>query len=181
MQCPVCIASDLKPTKLDFGLAANTCIRCNGIMVDLLSYRSWLEHAPDDLADNNNAVTTATDTDTAIDCPKCQRLMIKYKISAELDHHIDHCSHCQDAWLDNGEWKLLKHLKIHKNLAEVFSDDWIIQSIRSSEEKHFEERYQSLLGDDDYLFMRKVKAWVEKHPHAQRIIHYLLKGRSRRF
>ncbi|NIQ13871.1 MAG: hypothetical protein GTO02_05550, partial [Candidatus Dadabacteria bacterium] len=107
MECPSCNSYRLKPTKLDFGLPARICSKCNGILINLLTYRSWLETVPETLQAEPKAEIFAEDNDKALTCKKCKRIMLKYKISSETINHVDLCTHCDDAWLDYGEWNML--------------------------------------------------------------------------
>ena len=114
MKCPSCASYNLKPTKLDFGLSARICSNCDGILINLLSYRNWLETAPDSVHVTNNTEIIAEDNKHALVCNKCSKIMLKYKISSDTINHVDLCSTCDEAWLDSGEWTILKYLQIHK-------------------------------------------------------------------
>jgi hypothetical protein len=87
MKCPHCQTSDLKPTMIEEYLPAMGCATCHGSLVSLLYYRHWAETqkaAPTTPAKSVDAVET-TDTTTAIRCPKCSRLMTKYKLTGSIE------------------------------------------------------------------------------------------------
>jgi len=176
MQCPSCSSYTLKPTKLDSGLPARKCGKCSGVYLSMLSYRAWLESNP--VVDKRDRITNAepSDNDKILSCPSCSRLMVKYRFNTNLDrtNHIDICTHCQDVWLDSGEWEFLKLLEKHTELGSITSDDWQIKNIRQNSANHFERRYKKLLGDEEYLFLKNVADWLNTNPNKQEIIHYLL-------
>src|SRR5688500_5931024 len=122
MKCPHCKTEDLKPTLIEEYLASMGCDRCHGSLVALLHYRHWAETQKPTRADPGAdaadpparvaEMPDATDTTSAIACPKCSRLMLKYKISGAVANRVDVCSSCDEAWLDGGEWQLLEALEL---------------------------------------------------------------------
>src|SRR3954468_18124521 len=104
-QCPQCAGSTLVHAMLTDDLAGYSCGRCLGTLVSLLAYRAWREHAGRErLPATPAAVADAPDSIGAMKCPKCRSLMSKYRISAEKTNRLDYCSHCDEVWLDEGEW-----------------------------------------------------------------------------
>src|SRR5688572_17224366 len=112
-QCPQCADSTLVHTMLAENLAAYSCGRCLGTLVSLVAYRAWRESsgrgrlptAPDAIPD-----VDPPDSIGAKKCPKCRSLMSKYRISAEKHNRLDYCAHCEEVWLDDGEWQLVESL-----------------------------------------------------------------------
>ena len=105
MKCPRCQNPDLKPTLIEEYLPAMGCETCHGSLVSLLYYRHWAEtqklaraqrlrrrRAPDRLQ-------PATRLPHCI-CPKCARVMAKYKLTGTVANRVDVCSTCDEAWLD---------------------------------------------------------------------------------
>jgi hypothetical protein len=107
MKCPVCKNPDLRPTMIEDLLPSMGCDNCKGSLVSLLYYRHWAEnHKPQYCAPS--AVTEVpADTTNALHCPKCTRLMTKYRLSGTVGNRLDVCRSCDEAWLDGGEWQLL--------------------------------------------------------------------------
>ncbi|MBL1141886.1 MAG: zf-TFIIB domain-containing protein [Proteobacteria bacterium] len=68
MDCPVCKGYKLQPAKLDHGLPARTCIKCEGTLIDLLNYRTWLETAPDLAELDEEASLSIQENDKALVC-----------------------------------------------------------------------------------------------------------------
>ena len=57
-------------------------------------------------------------------CPKCRSLMSKYRISADKTNRLDYCPHCEEIWLDDGEWQLVEGLVIAGDFTRVFTQAW---------------------------------------------------------
>ena len=124
MKCPHCQTSDLKPTMIEEYLPAMGCGTCRGSLVSLLYYRHWVEtqKAPANEPRNGVAAVETTDTTTAIRCPKCARLMTKYKLTGSVSNRVDVCATCDEAWLDGGEWELLEALQLSLKMPAIFTD-----------------------------------------------------------
>lgn len=175
MECSLCKGYELKPTKLDYELPARICIKCDGLLIDLLSYRTWLETAPDFSEPNKEASVSVKENDKALVCKKCNRVMLKYKISSDTSNHVDLCTSCDDAWLDSGEWEILKYLKLHKDLAKIFTEPWQYKIRNEIEKKNYEARFKELLGKDEYEKLKNTKDWISSHKNNKDLIRYLLK------
>src|SRR4030095_9942753 len=104
MKCPRCKVSALEPTMIEQYLPAMGCNTCHGSLVSLLYYRHWAEtqNVPSERPPLPSAVETV-DTTKAIMCPKCSRLMTKYKLTGGVKNRVDVCATCDEAWLDGGE------------------------------------------------------------------------------
>src|SRR5262245_9998254 len=112
-QCPQCEGSVLVHTLLTADLAAYSCGKCLGTLVSLVAYRAWRERAPQAALRAGPAAvpdTTPPDSVGAKSCPKCRSVMSKYRISAERTNRLDYCPHCEEIWLDEGEWQLVESL-----------------------------------------------------------------------
>ena len=53
--------------------------------------------------------------------------MSKYRINADKTNRLDYCPHCEEIWLDDGEWQLVEGLvlagdftqRVHAGLADT--------------------------------------------------------------
>ena len=77
---------------------------------------------PVELVSDHSVVEEVQDTNAAITCPKCARLMTKYKMSGFVANRLDVCPGCDEAWLDGGEWELLKALELSRKMPLVFTN-----------------------------------------------------------
>jgi Zn-finger nucleic acid-binding protein len=169
--CPQCKDSTLVHTLLNDELAGYSCGKCFGTLVSLVSYRAWRENHARGLQPAPAAIPAGEPQDSigAIKCPKCSSLMSKYRITAKRGNRIDYCAHCEDIWLDEGEWQLIEQLVNTGELTQVFTQSWQ-RSVREGVAHSMEEqRYAELLGEDH----ERVKAfaqWLESHPARNEIL-----------
>ena len=86
MKCPHCKTSDLRPTMIEEYLPAMACGTCHGSLVSLLYYRHWAETQMLRSSDppTSTATPETTDTTTAVTCPKCSRVMAKYRLTGRV-------------------------------------------------------------------------------------------------
>lgn len=180
MDCYNCESARLNPVKLDFGLAARECSQCKGLHIDLLSYRSWREDNADKLAvkkepENAPCVeqVSATDNKKALICQRCSKFMLKYKVSTEHDNFIDLCTSCDDAWLDGGEWLLLKQLQLAGKLTQITTEPWQRHIRAEAAENNFNQFYQNKIGENDFTKLKETCAWIEQHREKSELVKYL--------
>src|SRR5687767_12077968 len=126
MKCPVCKSAELRPTMIEDLLPSMGCDQCKGTLVALLYYRHWAEHHKPEPEMNAPATLAEepADTTNALRCPKCERIMTKYRLSGTVANRLDVCSLCDEAWLDEGEWQLLEQLQLSDKLPAVFTETW---------------------------------------------------------
>jgi len=172
MNCPSCKHGVLKPTKIVAGLPALSCGSCGGYLLSMLSYRVWVENNPQ-LADMDVEIEALNETSKPIICPKCQKLMTKYRISSETQNKLDSCGNCGELWIDNGEWKLLFSLGVAGKLSSVLSQSWQLEIRNQDNEAAYESRYEQLLGSDEYAKLRQFRGWANKHQHKLEIKNYV--------
>ncbi|WNO09141.1 hypothetical protein [Teredinibacter sp. KSP-S5-2] len=173
MDCPQCKGYQLEPSELEVGLIACRCAKCEGALLPLMNYRYW--------NDNNLNVESEPSTTTMVEdntqaklCPKCQRMMTKFKISAESGNKIELCTGCDEAWLDKGEWQLLKSLDVQNKLPSIFTDAWQRNIRLKQQEKSLNSHYEEKLGTEAFEKICNFKEWMEKQPDRGEIIQYLI-------
>jgi Zn-finger nucleic acid-binding protein len=170
MQCPACQLTLLKPVKLEPSLMARKCTHCEGVLIDLLSYRAWRENMPDcELPE----LMEVEDRKGALICSKCQHFMLKYKICDEHENFIDVCTHCDEAWLDEGEWQLLGALLMQDKLTKIFTEPWQRKIRQDRVEADQRARNQALLGELDYQEAERITQWINDHPKKEDLIRIL--------
>jgi Zn-finger nucleic acid-binding protein len=151
------------------------CDNCKGSLVALLYYRHWAEHhkpvsqasAPATIAE------LPADTTNAVRCPKCERIMTKYRLTGTVANRLDVCSVCDEAWLDGGEWQLLEQLQLSDKLPAVFSDTWQRKIRTESSERTRQEILRRDLGVTDAEKVETIRAWLRDHPAKSTILTYL--------
>lgn len=194
MKCPRCKTRDLKPTMIEENLPAMACAECEGSLVSLLYYRHWAEtqkpaaepaEAVDRGAPTSSATTStaesdetlaAADTRTAVLCPKCARVMMKYKITGRVSNRLDVCRLCDEAWLDRGEWELLEALQLSTQLPAIFTEEW---QKRIRREITAEVRRASLvrcIGERAVEQVDRFREWLSRSKHKPEVMSYLYRG-----
>jgi Zn-finger nucleic acid-binding protein len=170
--CPQCDQSTLVHMLLTDGLAGYSCGKCLGTLVSLVAYRAWRERAAGGVVRDMPAATPDADppdSTGAKKCPKCRSLMSKYRISSDKTNRLDYCPHCEEIWLDNGEWELVEGLVISGEFARVFTQVWQY-SVRGGISSAMEEqRLRALLGAD-FERVTAFNEWLQTQPAKQEIL-----------
>jgi Zn-finger nucleic acid-binding protein len=181
--CPQCDHSVLVHTLLTDNLAGYSCGKCLGTLVSLVAYRAWRESAAGRDALSATPVASADvdppDTVGAKKCPKCRSLMSKYRIQADKTNRLDYCPHCEEIWLDDGEWQLVEGLVAAGDFAKVFTQAWqyaVRAGVNSAME---EQRLRELLGND-YQRVVEFADWLRSQPARNEILARLAISRSSR-
>lgn len=99
--------------------------------------------------------------------------MTKYSFSGTSDNRLDLCAHCDEAWLDGGEWKLLKSLELGLKLPAVFTDQWQRRLRGERTERDRTERLKKAVGEQDAAKAEEIRAWLRDNPNKSLIVHYL--------
>lgn len=177
MKCPHCHSTELMPTMIEEYLPAMGCGTCRGGLVSLLYYRHWAEtqKEPADAEAKPATAVTTTDTTAAVMCPKCERVMTKYKIDGAISNRVDVCSSCDEAWLDGGEWELLEALHLSLKIPAIFTDAWqrrIRNELTAETRRSILTR---LIGEDGTKRVEEFRAWLEGSGHKSHVLTYLYK------
>jgi len=173
MKCPSCKNNELVPVEIEKGLIGAGCTACEGALLSLIQYRYWLDHHDDATLEEQGEDVVAVDSEGAKLCPKCSKMMTKYRIGYNTENRLDLCAHCDEAWLDNREWQLLKKLDVHNKLPTVFTDAWQRNIRKQRELQSMDAHFRDLFGAPDFERVRDFKAWVDEHPQAVDIKHYI--------
>lgn len=176
MHCPKCKNVSLRPTKLEADLSAAGCSSCGGALVSLLYYRDWAERHEEPLEHSEGALVETDDTKTALACPKCGKLMTKFHIDGASDNRLDLCGSCDEAWLDKGEWALLKALELANKVPQVFTDEWQRKVRQDVMENSRQERLTALVGEELTQAVEAFRQKIKDHPNKQEILVYLGKS-----
>jgi len=173
MECPQCKGYQLEPQEIEPGLMAGVCPKCTGALLSLMNYRFWVEQqSPVEINETEDVVVE--DNGKAKACPKCSRLMSKYQVGEGTNTRVDLCSGCEEAWLDKGEWQLLKKMDMHNKLPKIFTDAWQRNIRIQRQEKFLKKQYMNLLGENDFRKADMFKQWLDEHPEKSKIQQYLI-------
>ena len=171
-QCPQCAHSPLVHSMLAENLPAYSCGKCFGTLMSLVTYRAWRESTGRDRLPATPAAvadTDAADSVIAKKCPKCSSLMSKYRVTAEKTNRLDYCPHCDEVWLDDGEWRLVESLALSGDFARVFTQAWQASLTSEVTEAMEAERLKSIFGEDSAR-IEQMREWIQSHPRRYEIL-----------
>ena len=175
MKCPVCRNTDLELNDIDNGLSAGVCSGCGGRWISLQSYLAWLEFA--DHGQTSSEVNTNGNSiprnERARICPRCSRILTKYKISVESSLNIDRCNICSGVWLDAAVWLVLKEKKLHVSLQEIFTDHWQNEIRIDDTVSTLAGINREKFGRENFELVRNFKKWVFEQENPEEILTYL--------
>jgi Zn-finger nucleic acid-binding protein len=175
--CPQCDHSILVHTLLTDDLAAYSCGKCLGTMVSLVAYRVWREKQGKGTLPASEAAevdSAPPDSIGAKKCPKCRSLMSKYRIRSDKTNRLDYCPHCEEIWLDEGEWGLVEALVASGEFTKVFTQAWqyaVRAGLTTAMEEH---RLRELLGGN-YDRVALFADWLHEQPAKQEILARLIR------
>jgi Zn-finger nucleic acid-binding protein len=176
MKCPRCQNSVLQPTMIEELLPAMSCEQCEGSLVSLLYYRHWAETQKPTEAPAQSApeAVPTNDATSALQCPKCARIMTKYKVSGSVANRLDLCSSCDEAWLDRGEWALLESLQLSRRIPAIFADCWQRRIRHEMSEEARSASLKRAIGEDGAATVEAFRAWLREHrQHKSDVLAYL--------
>jgi Zn-finger nucleic acid-binding protein len=155
-------------------LPAMGCGTCHGSLVSLLYYRHWAEtQKPATATPAAGAVVEATDTTSAITCPKCSRIMTKYRLTGDVSNRIDVCACCDEAWLDGGEWELLESLQLDLKVTSIFTDTWQRRIRQEASEETRRNVLVRLIGEAGTNKVEEFREWLVANKYKPEIMAYL--------
>lgn len=172
MHCLQCKGSQLQPVVLETGLVAAGCTDCGGSLLPLLNYRYWIQATEQDSIELDDEFS-AEDSPGAKLCPKCDRLMSKYRIGHDQDNRVELCASCDEVWLDAGEWSLLKACGIHQQLPKIFTDAWQRQIRLAERELSLKANFCNRLGDEAFNKANEFRDWLNQQPNKSDILQFL--------
>jgi Zn-finger nucleic acid-binding protein len=140
-----------------------------------MNYRYWADrYATVSSGVKADILSAVVETKGAYTCPKCSRLMTKYQMDANAHNKLDLCAACDEAWLDKGEWQLLKELDLQGMLPKIFTDAWQRNIRKQKQEVSLSERYEKLLGADAFSQAHTFRQWMYRQPQRDTIKQFLM-------
>lgn len=175
MKCPVCKTLELRPTMIENLLPSMGCEKCKGSLVSLLYYRHWAEnHKPQTEVSAPSSLTEIpADTTNALRCPKCERIMTKYRLTGTVANRLDVCPTCDESWLDGGEWELLEQLQLSDKLPSVFTETWQRKLRHEGSERLRQDILRRTIGEEDANKVESLRTWLNGHAAKSTILTYL--------
>ena len=160
-------------------LPAMACKACHGSLVSLLYYRHWAETqkpAPEAAPTMIVGLVETSDTTAALICPKCERVMAKYRLAGAVSNRVDVCSTCDEAWLDRGEWELLEALQLSLKIPAILTDAWQRRIRRELSEEGRRSSLKRMIGEEEAVRVEEFKRWLDGNEHKSHVLAYLYKS-----
>ena len=178
IQCPVCRRPGFVQEELEPNLRALTCPTCGGHWIGAAWYWKWRdEHGPSLPETTPGQVESphpVNETTKAKLCPECQRLLTRYKVGHGMSFVIERCGSCAGVWLDRNEWESLRARNLHDDLHFIFSEAWQNAVGREHRDQGRERVLAEKLGEADLKELKRIKAWLDHHPHRSELYAMLL-------
>lgn len=176
MLCTSCQTGILTPSSIEGLFKAHTCSDCGGDWVLIEDYAVWRERHPDyEFAEDIYfEEINITDTKEAMLCPVTRTIMRKFKISATNTHRLDYSAAVGGLWLDKGEWDLLVSGGLAGSLNALVTDAWQRRIRQTSAKDSFVDIYHDKFGEDVYIKLKEIRAWLNTHPQKADLRAYLM-------
>ncbi len=171
--CPVC-----KTVNLTAGYQKTyDCPQCGGIWISAEANLIWDQaQAPITALDFSTADTRwlLFELEQATLCPDCGQFLEQYKIWPNLDFQPNCCQGCNGLWFKQTEWQTLMAQGLNDKPSPSNTERQLPNSQSESSPDFFEQRYQDKLDIVDYAEIKRIKAWLIRHPHGEGLLSYLL-------
>lgn len=186
MLCCACHTGTLLPTRVDgSGPVGYVCNQCSGALISLAPYLDWARGQGLDKNGGRQQVDAsalergdegAPDSKKALSCPKCSRIMLRFNVLADKAHGLDYCFHCEEVWLDQGEWDYLKRLGLHACITTISTDTYQRKLREQAAQDALIQRYRSTLGDAVFDEVQRFAQWMDAQPAREAVLRYLTHG-----
>ncbi|MEM6552245.1 MAG: zf-TFIIB domain-containing protein [Planctomycetota bacterium] len=106
-------------------------------------------------------------------CPEDGAFLIRRRVSAEIEFHVDRCGHCGGVWLDPHEWQTLRAHGLAKSLALVFTDAYQAKLRAELQAQSHRQRLETVLGSADLTRIEQFADWANTHEHRGMLLAHL--------
>lgn len=156
-------------------LSAHTCTRCAGQWLRAANYWKWRALGGAGAKPNAGAVhqIEVHDGPGLLYCPDCRHILGRFRVDARVPFTLDRCRNCEGVWFDADEWAALRAGEFHRQLHEVFTDEWQKQVRDGIQAGRAEEQWQRQLGPADHRRIRHIRSWLDAHPKRSELYAYL--------
>ena len=94
-------------------------------------------------------------------------------LSGCSSNRLDLCAGCDEAWLDGGEWELLKAMHLSNQLPAIFTDVWQRKVREEITETKRKARLEKAVSVVDAAKAEEIRIWLNQHPKRADILFYL--------
>lgn len=176
MKCPVCQNVALGSLELQAGVLAQKCTACGGHWLNSLQFANWITAVQTGNVEGAAELKfplPVHEPKAAKLCPDCGRFMTRYKVGHTLPFALDRCGHCGGTWFDGNEWQTLRGSEFWDRIHLIFSPAWQTRVRQAEQRAQRESQLVAALGARDYAEAKRIKGWLDSHPHRDVIFAYL--------
>lgn len=103
-------------------------------------------------------------------CPKCSKLMARYRLSEGSEIYVEQCDMCEGIWINAEQW------------SDIVRKDFQISDVLMDHKKHQQQKvpyaeqyYEAMFGKELYKRVKLFKRTLENHESKMELISYLSK------
>ncbi len=172
MNCPVCHQTALVPQELAPALQVLHCPDCGGNWLSRSNMEAWYLTQPERQVDLASPTPAHAESDRgeAKLCPECHRIMLRYRVSAEIPFYVDHCPCCAGIWLDQDEGEQLRDRALLFELPRVFAASLQRTLRRQESAARLDELQRKRFGGERYARIQEMREWLSTQPHREALL-----------
>lgn len=170
MKCPVCKYESVVETQIEKDLKSYQCKLCTGNWVELEDYICWDSAKASSLKSEIKEIPQ--EVKEAKLCCKCNRIMLKFKVSPIVEFSLDRCMTCGGIWFDCLEWESVKSEGLIDKLNLIFTSAWQENIRKEKSIETIELLYKQKFGVA-YGKIHTIKSWLNDYEHREDFFAYL--------
>lgn len=182
MRSPLHGDKEMIEKELEPGFKVFECPVSGGYWIPIDNYLTWLQQfggQANPLPPGQPVPQVNDSGRRALICPESGRFLLRYRVSHDLPFQIDRSPVTGGAWLDKGEWEVLKSRGLHNQMHLIFTSQYQAR-IRAAEFKQvMENTFRDRIGASDFAKAQEIRQWIEAHPKKHDILCYLTDSSGR--
>jgi Zn-finger nucleic acid-binding protein len=181
MRSPLHGDKEMLERELEPGFRVFECPVSGGLWIPIDAYLTWLQQhggKANPLPQGQPLPQTNDSGRRALLCPESGRFLLRYRVSHDLPFQIDRSPVTGGAWLDKGEWEVLKSRGLHNQMHLIFTSQYQARVRAAEFKKVMEDTFRTRIGAD-FGKVQEFRQWMEAHPKKHDILCYLTEGSSK--
>lgn len=174
MRCPTCKSSTLVAADSPTLPRTSDCPTCHGQWLAFDDHLAWVsaEHT-DPTPPQPAPPTSVAPAPTPRFCPRCQKFMTRYRVSADHPLTLERCGTCAGTWFDHGEFEVACALTPLSKLQHIFNDTHQHRLAHTLKARERDARVARLAGPEALKRVQDFHAWIAAHPAKDTLLAYL--------
>lgn len=182
MKCPVCETVELSEREHGHHLNSQFCDACHGHWISGEALQSWRSSLSTKVASGKPHVPPyLVQSGRLLFCPHDGNILLKYRFGVSHDFYFDRCPECNGVWFDRHEWEIMRSRGLSIELSRILSEEWLAETVIHTELTEVVHRreniLQSLLNQEQYSEISRLRDWLDIHPNRRDVLSVLLSGR----